>query len=126
MKSGTRILKVGEEPPPLQAATIGMKSLPPSARSGRFATMNAFVDFTLHSLSRASAFVWLLLYRDTKPDGLARTAQCDLAKRAGINVRTVRRACADLASRGLLTVVHRGGIRSGLSTYRVHPLATPP
>ena len=90
----------------------------------RFATLNAFLDATLRHLTRAEAAVWLLLFRDTKPDGLARTGQADLAKRAGCNVGTVKRALAKLADRGLLTVVRRGRIGAGPSIYRLRPTST--
>jgi hypothetical protein len=89
----------------------------------RFAVLNAFVDFTMQELSRAETLVWLVLYRDTK-DGTARTAQTDIARRAGVNVRTVKRAIADLHRRGLLVLVHRGSLRRGPSTYRIRPLTT--
>ena len=96
----------------------------PSRRNtaDRFAVLNAFVDFTMQELSRAEALVWLALFRDTKPDGIARTAQTDLARRAGVNVGTVKRAMAGLRRRRLLTVVFRGSLRRGPSAYRVHPL----
>jgi len=87
----------------------------------RFAVFNAFVDFTMQGLSRAEALVWLVLYRDTK-DGTARTAQSDIARRAGVNVRTVKRAIASLHRRGVLEIVHRGSLRRGPSSYRVKPI----
>jgi hypothetical protein len=58
----------------------------------RFAVLNAFVDFTLAELTRNEIAVWLVLYRDTKPDGTARTSQADLARRAGTSDRSIRRA----------------------------------
>ena len=88
----------------------------------RFATLNAFCDFTLRELTRAEIAAWLTLYRDTKPDGLAKTSQADIGRRTGLNVGTVKRAVARLCRRGLLTIVHRGSLRRGPSTYRVRPL----
>jgi hypothetical protein len=44
--------------------------------------MNAFVDFSMAGLTGAEVKVWLILYRDTKATGLARTGQTDLARRA--------------------------------------------
>ena len=64
-----------------------------------------------------------MLFRGTKPDGIARTGQVDIARRAGINERTVRRAIRRLEKRGLLVVVRRGGLSKGPSAYRVRPLA---
>lgn len=91
--------------------------------AGRFAILNAFLDATLRHLTRTEAAVWLLLFRDTKAEGLARTGQADLAKRAGCNVGTVKRALAKLADRGLLIVVRRGRIGAGPSIYRLRPTA---
>lgn len=124
------ILRVGEEPKPLRSATMiadaGGRKRRTRDTSNRFATLNAFCDLTLAGLSRGEMAVWLLLWRDTKPQGTARTSQADLARRAGIDPRSVRRAIDRLAAAGLLTVVHRGGLRRGLSTYRVHPVDKPP
>ena len=86
---------------------------------GRFAVLNGFVDGVMGSLPRAAALTWVCLWRDTKPDGLARTAVTDLARRVGGDRRTVLRALRLLADRGLLEVVRRGGLGRGLSTYRV-------
>ena len=91
----------------------------------RFTTINAFVDFTLAGLTRNEAAVWLVLWRDTK-DGTARTAQSDIACRAGINRRTVIRVLGKLESTGLLRTVHRGGFNRGMNVYRVLPLAKSP
>ncbi|NLX12450.1 MAG: helix-turn-helix domain-containing protein [Phycisphaerales bacterium] len=100
---------------------------PPKRRSktstgDRFRVLNTFADFTMCTLNRAEIAVWLLLWRDTK-DGLARTSQVDLAKRAGISERTARRAISSLYRIGLLSIVHRGGLKQGPSTYRVYPLS---
>jgi hypothetical protein len=127
-----RILRVGEEPPPLhqskateptrpKAPLAGKPKGKPSSQ-GRFGCINAFLDATMAGLGRAELAVWLLLWRDTKPDGLARTSQGDLARRAGCNPRTVRRALKALECAGLLSVVSRGGLNRGVSVYRVHPL----
>ena len=95
------------------------------ATGDRFATINSFVDFTLGSLTRNEMAVWLVLWRDTK-DGTARTSQTDIARRAGIGRRTVVRIIDKLASKGLLRVVHRGGLNRGMNVYRVLPLERPP
>jgi DNA-binding CsgD family transcriptional regulator len=89
--------------------------------AGRFAVFNRFVDFTLADLSLRETKVWLILYRDARND-IARTSQADIARRAGISDRTVRRAITQLESRGLLKAVHRGGLNRGCSSYRVAAL----
>lgn len=91
--------------------------------AGRWATFNAFADASLRRLSRAEAAVWLLLFRDTKRDGLARTGQADLARRAGCSVGTIKRAVRRLVALGLLSVVRRGRIGGGPSAYRLRPTA---
>lgn len=103
----------------------GPKGKPKRRKAGeRFAVLNNFADFSLAALTRAEIAVWLLLWRDTKPDGLARTSQADLARRAGIAPRTAKRAIASLVRQGLLAVVFRGSLRRGPSKYRLHPLTT--
>jgi DNA-binding transcriptional ArsR family regulator len=88
-------------------------------QSGRFAVLNGFVDGVMGALPRAAALTWVCLWRDTKPDGLARTAVTDLARRIGSDPRTVKRALRLLVDRGLLDVVRRGGLGRGVSVYRV-------
>jgi DNA-binding transcriptional ArsR family regulator len=87
--------------------------------SGRFASLNGFVDAHMGTLPRGAALVWVCLWRDTRADGLARTAVTDLARRVGGDRRTVLRALRLLADRGLLDVVRRGGFGRGVSVYRV-------
>ena len=90
-------------------------------RSERFATLNAFADFTLAGLTGAEAKVWLILFRDVKGTGTARTGQADIARRAGLSPRGVRKALDKLQAKGLVAVVHRGRLNAGPSVYRVHP-----
>ena len=128
---GCSVLPPMEPPRPRTASNNGKPTAKragkmPSATRNRFAVLNAFADFTLRTLDRTGVAVWLLLWRDTKADGLAKTSQADLARRAGISDRTARRAIDRLQRAGLLSVVHRGGLRRGVSTYRVHPLTREP
>ena len=112
--------------PPLETSSTPVAGPAPQKkpkRAGeRFRTLNAFCDFTMAGLIPSEIAVWLLLFRDTKQNGLARTSQADLARRAGVNPRTVGRAVLSLCQAGLLSVVHQGGLSKGSSTYRVHPL----
>ncbi len=97
-------------------------------RAGRFADLNAFVDFAVADakLTPAESLVWLVLFRDTKADtSTARTAQADIARRANLDTRTVRRAVAALEAKGMLTTVRRGRLNCGPSVYRVRPTARP-
>lgn len=98
------------------------KNKPKRSTVDRFAVLNAFVDFTLRDLTRPDLAVWLVLYRDTK-DGIAKTAQSDIARRTGLCDRTLRRSINRLTDRGLLSVVRRGGLRQGPSVYRVFPMS---
>jgi hypothetical protein len=91
------------------------------SRSERFAVLNAFADFTLAGLDRNEIAVWLLLFRDSR-DGVARTSQSDLARRAGASDRTVRRALGRLRAARLVEVVRRGRLQTGPSAYRVRAL----
>ncbi len=134
MSAAPPILAVGDEPPPMEEPEPAPPARPDrdkpkgtpaggKAKAGeRFAVLNAFVDFGLADLSRVELAVWLILYRDTRPDGIARTSYDDLARRAGCNRRNVGRALRRLERRGLLKIVHRGGLRRGPSRYRVRRL----
>jgi hypothetical protein len=115
----------GLPPSPHRGHQGGAKGKPAGRKTaGRFAVLNAFADYTLAALTRSELAVWLLLWRDTKPNGVAHTSQADLARRAGVNVRTVKRTVASLYRRGLVVLVYRGSLRRGPSTYRVMPLTT--
>ena len=128
-----RIIPVGQEPPPMDGAVPaqsangrgrhqgGDRGRPKEKAGERFVVLNAFVDFALADLSRAEIAVWLVLYRDTK-EGTAKSAYDDLARRTGLNRRNVGRAVRRLEDRGLVKVVHRGGLRKGVSRYRVRGL----
>lgn len=100
--------------------SAGERLKPPLPKpESRFAVLNSFVDCEMHKLTRAEVAVWFVLYRDTKPDGTARTGQTDLARRAGCDARTVRRAITLLEARGLVEVIRRGQLGTGPSRYRV-------
>ena len=75
-------------------------------------------------LTGAEAKVWLILFRDTKATGTARTGQTDIARRAGLSRRGVQVAVGKLTAKGLVTIVRRGRLNSGPSTYRVCPTGT--
>jgi len=91
-------------------------------RSQRFAVLNAFADFALAGLTGSEAKVWLILFRDTKAaTGTARTGQADIARRAGLSPRGVRKALDKLQAKGLVKLVRRGRLNKGPSVYRVHP-----
>ncbi len=84
MSTAPHPIPVGAEPPPLDTAPrrVGtggradrLKRKPkPGHGGGRFGVLNGFVDMTLRCIGPTAAVVWLVLFRDTKPDGLARTS----------------------------------------------------
>lgn len=81
--------------------------------------LNGFVDAGMAGLTRAEFAAWLVLYRDTR-NGTARTSAGDIARRAGLSRRALVKALAKLRRRRLVTLVYRGGLNLGASTYRVH------
>lgn len=109
---GAAMLPPAKPPPKAEPKT-------PSHASDRFAQINGFVDCTLAHLTLSAVAVWLILWRDTKPNGLARTGQADLARRAGVTERAVRKALTELEAAKLVRVVRRGRAGAGPSTYRV-------
>lgn len=88
-------------------------------QSGRFQTLNAFVDGTMRELEPREAQAWLVLYRDTRPDGIARTGHHDMAARMGCSVATVKRILLALTKRGLVHQAFRGGPGRGPNGYRI-------
>lgn len=91
-----------------------------TTRSERFAMLNAFADFGLPELTGTEVKVWLILFRDTKAaTGTAQTGQTDIARRAGVTTRAVRKAISELVAKGFVRVVRRGRLNVGPSQYRV-------
>jgi len=129
-----RILKGTEVLPPMEEGACPSLVLPAQAKgpgrgkrnkgrtAGRFQIINLFLDATAQTLTPSQALVWVILWRDTKPEGTARTSCTDLARRAGVGLSTAKRAVKALTRRGLLTVIYRGSLRRGPSAYRVHAL----
>jgi hypothetical protein len=137
-----RVIPVGEEPPPMddycdadrnrrQADATNGRHRSNGDRNGpagkhdsrgRFQCVNAFIDVTMAALNPTERATWMVLWRDTKPNGLAETSQASLASRAGVTDRAVRKALKGLQGRGLVTIVRRGSLRRGASVYRVHPI----
>jgi hypothetical protein len=86
-----------------------------------FETFNPFVDLGIRTLSRAEIVAYLILLRDTKPDGTARTSLGSIAARGGISRRQAIRAVQALVGRGAVEVVRHGGRGIGATTYCVVP-----
>src|SRR5262245_8365291 len=73
-----------------------------------FDALRAFVDEGIERLPRSEGFVYLILLRDTKPDGIAQTGLTDLARRGGMSKSAASRAIRSLIKRRVLRVVRRG------------------
>jgi hypothetical protein len=116
--TGTEVLPPLEPAPPRPEQAKGRNGGAKSKASGRFEMLNRFVDFTLCRLGRAETRVWLILFRDCRDD-VAATSQADLARRGGMDRKTVYRALRRLQKRGLVQVVRLGGLRQGVSRYRL-------
>jgi hypothetical protein len=86
----------------------------------RFHVLNDFVDHGLADLSRSEVAVYLILFRDTKPTGLARTSLTELARRGGMSERQASRALNRLIDRDAVHVIHRG-IRGKAALYSLYP-----
>ena len=75
MNAAPRILEVGEEPPPLiepqeRKPRTEKANQPKKSTGERFKGINAFIDFTMSTLDRGEVAVWLILWRDTKAEGI--------------------------------------------------------
>ena len=112
-------------PRPAKSANgkAGEKPKRPKETANRFRELNAFVDCSMADLSRAELATWITLWRDTKQEGTVRTSSTDIARRIGSSRRAVTDALAGLRKRGLLRLIHQGGLTGGTSVYRAVPLA---
>jgi hypothetical protein len=86
----------------------------------RFQVLNGFVDLGLARLTRSQIAVYLIIYRDTQPSGLARTSLSDLARRGGMSRRQASRALRALIGRGAVHVVRKGVIGKA-TLYSLYP-----
>ncbi len=64
--------------------------------------------------------MWLMLYRDTKPTGLARTSLADLARRGGMSRRQASRALRALGERGAVHIIRKGVVGKA-TLYSLYP-----
>ena len=86
-----------------------------------FKTLAGFVDEGARMLNRSELAVFLILMRDTKPDGTARAALTDIATRGGLSKRSASRAVQSLIGRGVVHVV-RPGVAGKPTLYTIFPL----
>ena len=86
----------------------------------RFQVLNDFVDHGLADLSRSEIAVYMILFRDTRPTGLARTSLTELSRRGGMSERQATRALGMLIKRGAVHVIRRG-IRGKATLYSLYP-----
>ncbi len=85
--------------------------------------MNEFVDYSARSVDTTAQAVWMVLFRETKPNGLAKISFNQIAHLIGLKRRAAMRAIQTLEEATLLSVVKRGRLNEGPSTYRIY--ATP-
>ena len=90
------------------------------ATAGRFQVLNQFVDQSARLVGSTAVATWLVLYRETKPDGTATISHNQIGELLGIKRRTAMRATQDLIDAGLLVVTKRGHATGHTpSTYRI-------
>ena len=89
----------------------------------RWQTFNRIIDDILAPLTNAEARALMILFRDARAD-IARTAQSDIARRAGVSRRAIVDALQSLKQRGLIEIIRRGNLRNGVSEYRILPQKT--
>ena len=106
--------------PPRQKQVDGAGAKVNRQHRDRFGVLNAFADYGARLVDTTAQTCWWILYRETKPNGLACVSHARIAECVGVSRVTVTRALRRLEKAGLLTIVRRGGLRVGASTYRVH------
>lgn len=96
----------------------------PARRSPRWTMLNDFIDYGQRHLTSSAVRVWLVLFRETKPDGLARITVEQIAARAGICTRSVDRGLDELRGDRFAVCVSRGTRNKGPSVHRLLPIST--
>jgi hypothetical protein len=130
MSNDPRILPGATVLPPMEPTSRPTKSnnadKPKRNRDARnrFATLNAFADYGARHVGTTAQACWWIIFRETKPDGMARIAHRRIAECIGTSRHTVLRALATLEKNGLLIVVKRGDFSGASSIYRLR--AMPP
>lgn len=90
--------------------------------------LTSFIDKSMTELSNAEIVIWLMLWRDTKKNGLAKTSISYLAKRSGMTERMIRKGIRSLIENGMLKRIKRGGTSNGkkwISLWRVCRIEEP-
>ena len=105
--------------PPRSTRSGAAQQQPTSNSKGRFQAINDFVDNTMQTLEFRASLAWFTLWRNTKPNGLAKIAISDLARRIGCSQATAKRAIKDLKLAGLLKLVALGSKGRGVNTYKL-------
>ena len=105
--------------PPRSGRSGAAQQRPASHSKSRFEVINDFVDDTMQTLEFRASLAWFTLWRNTKPNGLAKIAISDLARRMGCSQDTAKRAIRDLKRKDLLEVVALGSKGGGVSIYRL-------
>lgn len=92
-------------------------------RSPRWTMLNAFIDHRQRQLTSSSVRVWLVLFRESKPDGLARVTIAQIAVSAGICTRSVDNGLRELRDKRFVVLVSRGNRNKGPNIYRLRPIS---
>jgi hypothetical protein len=87
-----------------------------------FQNLAGFVDDGVRMLTRSELATYLILLRDTRPDGTARAGLDDLAKRGGMSRWAASRAVRSLVAKNVLTIVRRG-VPGKPTLYTIFPPA---
>lgn len=91
----------------------------------KIATFNRFIDETLAGLPPTAAVLWLTLFRFER-QGVAWASLNTLAKRMGVDRKTVARNMRLLRDHDLIKIERQGGIGRGSNTYRLGLLPLEP
>ncbi len=97
----------------------------PGRTEWKIKAFNRFIDETLASLPSTAAVLWLTLFRFER-QGVARASLNTLAKRMGVDRKTVDRNMRLLQKHELIKKERQGGIGKGSNEYRLGLLPLEP
>lgn len=105
----------GHESAPLEC---DQQARPDTRLYKKVKALNAFIDNTAKGLKPTEALVWLALFRFAR-DGLATVPKATVAKRLGIDERTVSRSIRTLRKQNLVRIEYHGGKKGECNKYRL-------
>lgn len=94
------------------------------ANSPRWQLLNSFVDFGQRQIPSRAVRVWLAMFRKANRNGVVQIGVEEMAKKAGVEDRTIFNALRDLEDAKFIHQTSRGNRNKGVSRFQLLPIPT--